>query len=68
MTDKKNAEDIQQVDTIELGLWIRNTIDKWDNETGMELYEYLAEEMKKDFTVIIQTGCADPHCNCDDLG
>ena len=68
MSNKKDTEDIQQVDTIELGLWIRKTIADWEPINGLELYEYLAEEMKKEYTVVIKSEDSHPdECDCDDL-
>ena len=46
MAEKKN-----QVDEIELGLWLMNTMDDWNNDTGIELYQYLAEKLKDKFII-----------------
>ena len=54
-----------QVDTVELGLLIREYSGDWDNDSGMELYEYIAEKLKEKHIVLELPEVTFPQaCDC----
>ena len=61
-TQKEN-----EVDTIELGLWLMGMMDDWSpNES--ELYEYIAEQLKEKFVITDKPkaeDCGDCDCGHD---
>ena len=58
---------MSQVDEIELGILLMKLIESWQPESEIELYQYLAEQLKEKFIMIDKPEVIHPDdCNCGD--